>query len=142
MDFNPDPRGLLVHCHPDLKRMALAAAVDMQGWKIDYGIRTIQAEAQAVATGHSMTMHSRHLPDAHFGGVAMAFDFFVVGPGGQPDWRTPGNYPSIGQAIVDAGARLGIRAQSGAQAFGAWTDGVVSTWRDYGHIQLDPSAYA
>lgn len=142
MTADPDPHGLLLKCHPDLLRLAYTAYHKIQGWQVDYGLRTIQAEEQAVATGHSETLHSRHLPDAHFNGDAMAFDFFVIGANGQPDWTVPGRYPEIGNAILAVAAKLGIKAQWGGELVGAWTDGVVSHFRDWGHIQLDPSAYA
>lgn len=136
-----DPHALLAACHSDLGRMAAAAWGVVQGWQVDYGLRTLQAEAQAVATGHSQTMHSRHLPDAHYHNQAMAFDFFVVGLNGQPDWAATAHYAAIGPAIIEAGVKLGIKAQWGGQVVGAWTDDVVSHFRDWGHIQLDPSVY-
>lgn len=138
-----DPHNLLAHCHPDLARIANATP-QTPAWQIDYGLRTLQAEAAAVATGHSQTMHSRHLPDAHYGNVAMAFDFFVVGPGGKPDWNVEPNgahYATVGSLLLQTAAKLGIKAQWGGQVVGAWTDGQVSHWRDWGHLQLDPSEY-
>lgn len=141
--MNYDPHNLLIHCHADLKRLA-SVCPQTPAWQVDYGLRTVQAEAKAVATGHSQTMHSRHLPDAHFGNLAMAFDFFVLGPTGQPDWNVEpdgAKYALVGANFLRAAAAIGIKAQWGGQAIGAWTDGVVSTFRDWGHIQLDPSAY-
>lgn len=141
-----DPHGLLLACHPDLMKVANLASQTPQAFVIDYGLRSIQAEAQAVATHHSETMHSRHLPDEHFGGKAMAFDFFCSGHFGPPDWASippdGGVYRVAAGQILAAATLLQIKVQWGGQEVGAWIDGVVSTFRDWGHIQLDPSAYA
>lgn len=139
-----DPHGLLAEVHPDLVRVAQAASQTPQAFQIVYGIRTLAAEAQAVATGHSETMHSRHLPDAHYGGHAMAFDFACL-TNGAIDWTvanaTGGIYCIAATQILVAAERLGVKIQWGGQQTGAWTDGVVSHFRDWGHVQLDPSEY-
>lgn len=138
-----DPRKLLVACHPDLIRLA-EATPQTTPFQIDYGLRTLAEEVNAVDSGHSQTLHSRHLADIHYMGKAMAFDFFVVGPDRQPDWNVEpngGKYALVGNLILATAAKLSIRAQWGGQSVGAWIDGKVSTYRDYGHIQLDPSAY-
>src|SRR5262249_13571444 len=62
----------LVHVHPDLAKVMREAAQYPQPFEIVYGIRTPQAEMEAVATGHSTTMHSRHLPNKD--GVSCAVD--------------------------------------------------------------------
>ena len=73
-----DPRGLLAHVHPDLVKVIEAAAQSPQPFQVDYGIRTLAAEKAAVSSGHSETLHSRHLPDARYGGVAMAVDVIAL----------------------------------------------------------------
>lgn len=146
-----DPHGLLAHVHPDLVKVILAAPLVPMAWQLDAGIRTIAEEEEAVKSGHSTTMHSRHLPDPKFpgpddpDGLAMAVDFVCV-VNGQISWTVAnaagGTYGTVAAQILGAAQRLGVRAQWGGQLVGAWTDGVVSNWRDWGHIQLDPSAYA
>lgn len=120
-----DPRSEtnLAHVHPDLARVMRTALQTPRPFIVDYGIRTIQAEAAAVASGHSQTMHSRHLPDAHYGGVAMAVD--VIAATGDPF----------------AAVACGVKIQWGGEPVGAWIDGVPSHFRDWGHFQLDPSSY-
>lgn len=132
----------LAHVHPDLANVMRNAAQSPQPFVVDYGIRTIQAEAQAVATGHSQTMHSRHLPDANFGNVAMACD--VIAATGDPFAK--GNeeavFGQIAAQVMESARELGVKMQWGGQPVGAWIDGVPSHFRDWGHFQLDPSAYA
>jgi peptidoglycan L-alanyl-D-glutamate endopeptidase CwlK len=142
--MDPRSESNLAHVHPDLAKVARAASQSPQPFVVDYGIRTLQAEAQAVATGHSQTMHSRHLPDANFDNLAMAFDFFVV-VDGQPSFTVAddagGAFGVAARQILEAAQALGVKVQWGGQAIGAWVDGQASHWRDWGHIQLDPSAY-
>lgn len=132
----------LAHVHHDLAAVMRAASQTPQPFVVDYGIRTIQAEAQAVATGHSQTMHSRHLPDAHYGNVAMACD--VIAGTGDPFAK--GNekavFGQIAAQVLASAAQLGVKVQWGGQPVGAWVDGQVSHFRDWGHFQLDPSEYA
>lgn len=133
----------LAHVHPDLAKVMRATAQTPQPFIVDYGIRTIQAEAQAVATGHSQTMHSRHLPDAHYGNVAMAVDVAAL-VGGKVSFA-PGHeaqvFGQIAAQVKYAAAALGVKIQWGGEPVGAWIDGVVSHYRDWGHFQLDPSVY-
>lgn len=157
--MDPRSEANLKHVHPDLARVIRAAAQAPQPFLVDYGLRTVQAEAAAVASGHSETMHSRHLPDAHFGNVAMAVDVVNLLPGGRIDpifakGREAAVFGAIAQQ-VKAAARAALAAgeirakpdgtpaiQWGGDPVGAWVDGVVSHFRDWGHFQLDPSAYA
>lgn len=133
----------LAHVHPDLARVMRAAAQSPQPFIVDYGLRTLQAEAAAVASGHSETMHSRHLPDAHYGNVAMAVDVAAL-VGGQVSFA-PGHeqavFGEIAAQVLEAAKTLGVRIQWGGEPVGAWIDGVTSHFRDWGHFQLDPSAY-
>lgn len=139
----------LAHVHPDLARVLRAAAQTPQPWAIVYGIRTLAAEAQAVATGHSQTMRSRHLPDIHYAnkdnpdGVACAVDVAAI-IGGRLDWakgREAAVFGEIADQIRAAAKALNIPLQWGGDPIGAWTPGVVSHFRDWGHFQLPWGAY-
>lgn len=129
--------------HPDLARVIKSAAQQPQPFEVIYGIRTIAAEEKAVAQGHSETLHSRHLPDVHDDNRAMAVDIGVfnsgVYVGSGPD--VPAIYTQVSEQILHAAEQLGIDIQWGGQAIGAWVDGVVSHFRDWGHYQLDPAKY-
>jgi peptidoglycan L-alanyl-D-glutamate endopeptidase CwlK len=140
-----DPRSEanLAHVHPDLARVIRAAAQAPQPFEIIYGIRTLAAEAAAVASGHSQTMHSRHLPDAAYGGCAMAVDVAPV-IAGQVSFAAGDEaevYGQLARQILTAAAALGVDVQWGGASVGAWVDGVASHFRDWGHFQLDRAAY-
>jgi len=140
-----DPRSEinLQSVHPDLAKVLRAAAQTPQPFIVDYGIRTIQAEEAAVASGHSETMHSRHLPDAHFGNQAMAADVVAL-IDGQVNFaagREPIVFGQIAQQVLAAATAAGVKIQWGGQPVGAWIDNVPSHYRDWGHFQLDPSEY-
>lgn len=100
---------------------------------------------KAVSTGHSQTLHSRHLAVARYGGLACAVDVVCLTPLGAPTWAVSGPdggiYGQMGQQVLTAALRLAIQVQWGGQAIGAWVDGQPSHFRDWGHFQLDPSAY-
>ena len=138
-----DPRNLLAQVHPDLVRVIRSAAQTPQSFIVDYGIRTLQAEAAALATGHSQTLHSRHLPDAKYGNVAMAVDVVAL-TNGRIDFA-PGRelavFGQIGKQVLESAKTLGIAVQWGGSPLGAWADGQVSHFRDWGHFQLDPVEY-
>src|ERR1700759_4385352 len=108
-----DPHGLLAHVHPDLVRVVHAAAQTPQPFQVVYGLRTLEAEKQAVATGHSTTMHSRHLPNKD--GVACAIDVAAL-TGGHIDWTTD-LYRSIAAQMKAAAKSLAIPIEWG----GDWT---------------------
>lgn len=144
----------LAHVHPDLVAVMRAAAQAPQGFIVDYGIRTIQAEEAAVASGHSQTMHSRHLPDANFGGLAMACDVIATGSDPFAVGREADVFGQINEQIMAAAITLAnsgqIRqipgtpapaVQWGGALVGAWTDGKPSGFHDWSHFQLDRSAY-
>lgn len=139
-----DPHNLLDHVHPDLVRVLTEAPQYPQAFQVVYGIRTMAEEAQAVATGHSETMHSRHLPDPAYGGVAMAVDVAAV-VSGAISWTVEGpdggTYGQVAEQVLATASALGIKVQWGGSPIGAWVDGQTSTFRDWGHFQLDPSAY-
>lgn len=136
----------LVQVHPDLQSVIRNAAQSPQPFVVIYGIRTLAAEAQAVASGHSETMHSRHLPDPHFHGMAMAVDVAAL-TNGEIDFcedsaqRLSDVYGQIADQIQKASDDLRIALQWGGDPLGAWVDGQVSHFRDWGHFQLDPAQY-
>lgn len=144
----------LVGVHPDLVNVMETAAQSPQPFIVYYGLRTVQAQREAVASGHSQTMHSRHLPDANFGNVAMAVD--VMAGTGDPYAKDRESVvfgriaEQVHVAAVAAVAAGKLRAlpdgspalQWGGQHIGAWRDGQVSGYQDWGHFQLDPSQYA
>ena len=118
--------------HPDLVKVIQGAKQTPQPFKVVYGIRTLQAEKQAVATGHSTTMHSRHLPNKE--GVSCAVDVAALVSGVVS--FAPGHektvFGQIWQQIKDSATTLGIPVEWG----GDWT-----TFKDWGHIQLPWSKY-
>ena len=141
-----DPHNLLSQVHPDLVKVIQAANQTPQAFQVVYGIRSLAAEKEAVASGHSQTLHSRHLPDSHYNNLAMAVDIACLDANGQIDWAVSDKWGGIyGQVandqILPAAEALGIDVQWGGQEVGAWVDGVVSHFRDWGHYQLDPSKY-
>lgn len=138
-----DPHGYLDHVHPDLAKVVRAAAQAPQAFVVVYGLRTEAAEQAAVASGHSQTLHSRHLPQSLENNAACAVDVAALF-GGQLSFA-PGHEPpvfgAIAQQMKDAAAHLGIPIQWGGDAIGAWVPGVVSHFRDWGHFQLPWKQY-
>lgn len=141
--------GMLAHVHADLARVMRAASQTPQPFEVIYGIRTLAAEAQAVASGHSQTMRSRHLPDSHYadaanpGGVACAVDVIAI-INGHADFAKGREAQVFGQiaAQVKAAAKaLNIPIEWGGDPVGAWAPGVVSHFRDWGHLQLPWAQY-
>lgn len=131
----------LSQVHPDLCEVMRSADQSPQGFVVDYGIRTIQAEEAAVASGHSQTMHSRHLPDANYGGMAMACDVIATGSDPFAVGKEAEVFGQIASQVKASAAQLGISIQWGGDPVGAWIDGVPSHFRDWGHFQLDPKEY-
>lgn len=142
---NVDPHNYLAQVHQDLARV-IRATSQFQPFVVVYGIRTLEAEEEAVATGHSQTLHSRHLPQPHYHDLSCAIDFCVLASDGVSlDWTVAdedgGKFGVVAQHIQVAADALGVKIQWGGAKVGAWVDGQVSHFRDWGHIQLDPSAY-
>jgi peptidoglycan LD-endopeptidase CwlK len=143
-----DPRSetCLVGVHPDLIRVMRAALQTPQPFIVDYGLRTLAAEAAAVATHHSQTLNSRHLPQAHQHGLACAVDVVAL-TNGQVDFceesetRCSDVFGQIADQVQAASDALGIDLQWGGDPVGAWANGVVSHFRDWGHFQLNPASY-
>lgn len=131
----------LARVEPDLAKVMRAAAQAPQPWRIVQGLRTLAAEQEAVATGHSHTLHSRHLPDKN--GLAAAVDVAAL-VGGAVSWAPGREAEVFGQiaAQVEAAAKaLGVPVMWGGAAIGAWIPGVVSHFRDWGHFQLPWDRY-
>lgn len=143
--INVDPHNLLDDVHPDLAKVIRAAPQTPIGFVVDYGIRTMAEEQAAIESGHSDTLHSRHLPQLHENGKSCAVDVYVEGAEGQPDWTVAdangGKYGLVAQQIKLAAATLGIPIEWGGDKVGAWTPGVISNFRDWGHFQLPWEQY-
>lgn len=122
-----DPNKKLAQVHPDLIKVLNAATQTPQPFTIVYGIRTLAAEKIAVATGHSTTMHSRHLPNK--AGLACAVDVAAL-IGGKVSWA-PGHeaavFGQIAAQIMAAAKTVGVPVEWG----GNW-----HSFKDYGHFQL------
>jgi peptidoglycan L-alanyl-D-glutamate endopeptidase CwlK len=134
-----DPHGYLDQVHPDLKLVVLSAAQEPVTFQVVYGLRSEAAEAAAVASGHSTTLHSRHLPQAGEHGLSCAIDFCVVVDGAL-DWTVAdangGAFGQVAKQIQAAADARNIPIEWGGAKVGAWTPGVVSTFHDWGHVQL------
>lgn len=141
-----DPHGLLAKVHPDLVAVIKKASQTPQPFQVVYGIRTLEAEKEALAKGNSKTLNSRHLADPHFNGEAMAVDIACLDKNGKISWTVAdangGTYGVAAKQILVAAHQLNIPVQWGGSPVGAWIDGVVSHFRDWGHFQLDRSTYA
>ena len=134
MTMDPRSEGNLLHVHPDLCRVIRAAAQTPQPFIVTYGIRTQAAEALAVASGHSTTMHSRHLPQSHEHLLSCAVDVAAI-EGGKVSFAPRHEEAVFGQIaaqIKAAAAALNIPVEWG----GDW-----KAFKDFGHFQLSWSAY-
>ena len=128
-----DPKGLLANVHPDLVKVVELAwnnSHATQDFEVIQGLRTVAQEHEAVATGHSTTMHSRHLPDANYGGKACAIDVAAL-TDGEVDWN-PLLYTAIADAMKAAANELDIPIEWG----GDWV-----SFKDLGHFQLPWAQY-
>ena len=138
-----DPRSEtnLASVHPDLVRAIRAAPQTPQPFVVIYGLRTAEAEAEAVASGHSQTMHSRHLADTQ--GLCHAVDVapLIAGAVSFAAGREAEVYGQIARQILGADAPLLAPVEWGGAAVGAWAPGVVSDFRDWGHFQLPWAQY-
>lgn len=117
----------LADVHPDLAKIMRAASQEPQPFQIVYGIRTLVEEAEAVATGHSTTMHSRHLPNKD--GLSCAVDVAAL-IGGKLSFA-PGHeaevFGKIATQIKRAASSLLIPIDWG----GDWLK-----FKDWGHWEL------
>lgn len=131
----------LKYVHQALANVIRGAAQDPQPFQVTYGIRTQAAEAQAVATGHSKTMHSLHLANAD--GVARAVDVTPL-INGRLDFcvgKEQKIYSQVADQILASAKALGVDVMWGGAAIGAWVPGQTSHFRDWGHFQLNPAKY-
>lgn len=117
----------LAHVEPDLCKVIRLAA-DSIDFIVICGLRTVDEEHEAVDTGHSETMHSRHLPDSK--GLAAAVDVMAM-PGGHASWDSK-DYEPIAAAVMEAANTLHTPVEWG----GDWT-----TLKDWGHFQLPWAQY-
>jgi peptidoglycan L-alanyl-D-glutamate endopeptidase CwlK len=127
----------LVQVHPDLCKVIRGAAQTPQPFEVIYGIRSLAAEQAAVASGHSHTLHSRHLPNKD--GVACAVDVaaLINGKVSFAPGQEAAVFGQINAQIQASAVALNIHVQWGGAPVGAWVDGIVSHFRDYGHFQLE-----
>lgn len=131
MTLAVDPHGLLAGVHSDLARVVVLAGAKCKSmFIVIQGLRTVEQEAAAVASGHSQTMHSRHLPDANYGGKACAVDV-AVEEHGIINWSPKAYYP-VAAAIMEASHETGVLVEWG----GSWL-----TLKDFGHFQLPWKLY-
>ena len=131
----------LAGVHPDLVRAIRAAPQEPQPFIVICGLRSPSAEAAAVDSGHSQTLHSRHLPNRH--GLACAVDVMPI-IDGEPSFAVGHEaqvYGQIASQIAAAGVALLAPVEWGGAAVGAWEPGVVSHFRDWGHFQLPWKEY-
>lgn len=123
---------LLIKVHPDLVKVIEAASQEPQAFEVVYSIRTPEAEKEAVATGHSTTMHSRHLPNKD--GVSCAVDV-AARVAGKISWA-PGDeaevFGNIAKQIKESATALGVLIHWG----GDWV-----SFKDWGHFELDWGVY-
>lgn len=134
---------MLLHVHPDLAKVMRSTAQTPQPFVIVYGIRTQSAEQEAVASGHSQTLHSRHLPQSHENMLSCAVDVAAL-VDGQVSFA-PGHeaevFGHIAKQVQAAADELKVPVQWGGADVGAWVPGVVSHFHDWGHWQLDWKSY-
>jgi peptidoglycan L-alanyl-D-glutamate endopeptidase CwlK len=128
-----DPRSEtnLVHVHPDLVAVIRATSQIPQAFEVICGLRSLADEKHDVATGHSKTLHSRHL--ANKDGFACAVDVVAL-IDGQVSFAEGNEAAVFGQIwgqVSVAAAKLKIQVEWG----GGWN------FHDWGHIQLPWRVY-
>ncbi len=129
MPLDPRSEAVLADVHPDLVKVVRHALESpAQPFEVIQGLRSMAAEKEAVATGHSTTLHSRHLPNAH--GVACAVDVAAIDQG-HISWN-PLLYQTIAHAMKAAAAAVGVPVEWG----GDW-----KSFKDWGHFQLPWAQY-
>ena len=138
-----DPHNMLAEVHPDLVRVLEAAAQTPVPFQVTYGLRTEAAEEAAVASGHSQTLHSRHLADVNYEGKCCAVDITPLCDAdhhldaeGHPDFAPA-------QGVVFIYTQLSYQLKAAAKAVGVdvqW-GGDWITFKDWGHYQLPWEGY-
>lgn len=141
--MDPRSEAILAKVHPALAGVLRAASQAPQPFLVIQGLRTMADEARNCAAGASKTMHSRHLPNAQ--GFACAVDVDAVVQGHADPTFAKGReeevFGHIAAQVKAAAQRLGVMIQWGGDPVGAWTPGVVSHFRDWGHFQLPWAQY-
>lgn len=127
-----DPHQKLSQVHPDLVKIMQAAKQEPQPFQIVYGIRTIEAQAEALAKGNSTTMHSRHLPNVK--GLACAVDVAAMIDGKLS--FAPGHEAHVFGLIA-----LEVKAAAELLSIPLEWGGDWKSFKDWGHFQL-PWSYA
>ena len=125
--MDPRSEACLRLVEPDLCKVIRGAAQSPQPFEVTYGVRTLAAEAQAVAAGHSQTMHSRHLLNR--AGYAAAVDVTPLIDGElsfAPD-EEERVYGLLATQIKAAAEAHGVTIEWG----GDW-----KSFKDWGHFQL------
>lgn len=122
----------LAHVHPDLAKVIRDAAQEPQPFEVVYGIRTLAAEAQAVAMGHSTTMHSRHLPNKD--GLACAVDVAAL-TDGKVNFA-PGHEDEVFGKIAGQ-----IETSAKANKVPITWGGDWHSFHDFGHFELPWAQY-
>jgi peptidoglycan LD-endopeptidase CwlK len=127
--FSNNSMEKLAQVHPDMVKVAMRAIeLTSVDFGVIHGIRTLEEEEQAVASGHSQTMHSMHLPQPD--GLSHAIDIAAF-PNGKISWDAT-YYKLIATFFKQAAQELGIPIVWG----GDWT-----TLKDWGHYELDQKVY-
>lgn len=126
----------------DLVRVLRMASQTPQPFVVVCGIRTETQEALACASGNSHTMHSRHFA-RECSGLSAAVDVYalVEGKADAAAGREEQVFGQIALQVKAAAEALKIPLQWGGDPVGAWTPGVVSHFRDWGHFQLPWAEY-
>ncbi len=134
-----DPTSLkkLKGVHPDLVKVVMRAAeITTTSFCVVYGVRTIEAQKEAIRTGHSSLKDptkSRHIPSgnppyAH----AVDLALWINGKPSFEDDKKMSHFIKVRDVIHKAGDELGIHIRSGAD----WIH-----FKDWGHHELLASEY-
>lgn len=131
----------LIGVHPDLAKVMRGALQSPQPFRVIAGLRMLGAEEAAVASGHSQTLHSRHFANKLGFGCAVDVAALVDGEISFEPGHETGVFGTIAAQVKASALALGIVLQWGGEPIGAWTPGVTSHFRDWGHFQLPWEEY-
>lgn len=131
----------LLGVHFDLVRVMRLASQTPQSFEVTYGVRTLAEEQAAVASGHSKTLHSRHFANKLGFGCAVDTAALIDGRLSFAPGNEAAIFGAIAKQVKAAAASLNIPLEWGGDLIGAWTPGVVSHFRDWGHFQLPWKEY-
>lgn len=140
--MDPRSESFLPLVELDLVRVLRMAAQAPQPFVVVQGVRSPAQEALACASGHSETMRSRHFPRTS-SGLAAAVDVaaLIGGTASFAAGREEEVFGAIAAQVKAAAKVLSIPLQWGGDPVGAWTPGVASHFRDWGHFQLPWAEY-